>query len=337
MRTRQADEKARRVVRIDAMLVGLSLALGAQLAPQPGQAQYPARPVRLVVGLAPGGGPDIAARIIAGKLPALLGQAVIVENRVGSAGNIATEYVARSAPDGYVLLMSNDSMMAINPHIYANMTVDVLKDLAPVAQVCQTSNFFLTVHPSVPAKNFQEFIEYARKANPPLAYASVGHGSQHHMAMEMLKARAGINLLHVPYKGGAPAATATVAGEVAVMIGGASTVNIITSGKLRGLAGTGRSRSPLFPDLPVIGEFYPGYELSTWIGIFSAVGVSDAAGSRLRGELGKVLAMPEVAKGLNAAGLEPHMGTREEFSERIRSDYEKYGKLVKLVGAKVDD
>ncbi|OFZ98536.1 MAG: hypothetical protein A3H35_01365 [Betaproteobacteria bacterium RIFCSPLOWO2_02_FULL_62_17] len=333
----QTGEPARRILRAEKTLLAISFVLGAVLAPQPGQAQYPTRPVRLIVGLAPGGAPDIAARIVAAKLPPLLGQAAIVENRVGSNGNIATEFVARAAPDGYVLLISNDSMMTINPHLYAKMPVDVLKDLAPVAPLSQTSNFFLTVHPSVPARNFQEFIEYARNANPPLAYASVGHGSQHHMAMEMLKTRAGINLLHVPYKGGAPAATATLAGEVAVMIGGASSVNIMTSGKLRGLAATGRRRSTLFPDLPVIGEFYPGYELSTWIGIFSAAGLNDAAGSRLRGELGKVLAMPDVAKGFTSAGLEPYISTREEFSERIRSDYEKYAKLVKLVGARIDN
>ena len=322
---------------IESVILAIGFALVAVLFPHYAFAQYPAKPVRLIVGLAPGGAPDIAARIVAGKLSPLLGQSAVVENRIGSNGNIATEYVARSAPDGYTLLMSNDSMMTINPHIYARMPVEVLKDLSPVAPVGQTSNFFLTVHPSVPAKTFQEFIEYAKKANPPLAYASVGYGSQHHMAMEMLKSRAGINLLHVPYKGGAPAATATLAGEVAVMIGGASSVNIMTSGKLRGLAATGRNRSPLFPDLPVISEFYPGYELSTWIGIFSSPGLSDAVGSRLRADMIKVLGMPDVAKSFNAAGLEPYFGSREEFSERIRADYEKYARLVKLIGAKIED
>ncbi len=337
MRGNQIGSRARRAAVFESAVLAAGVALAALFAAPCALAQYPARPVKLIVGLAPGGAPDIAARIVAGKLSPLLGQTAIVENRIGSNGNIGTEFVARSAPDGYTLLMSNDSMMTINPHIYARMPVDVLKDLAPVAPVGQTSNFFLTVHPSVPVKNFQEFIEYARRANPPLAYASVGYGSQHHMAMEMLKARAGINLLHVPYKGGAPAATATLAGEVAVMIGGASSVNIMTSGKLRGLAATGRSRSPLFPELPVISEFYPGYELSTWIGIFSPVGLSDAVGARLRAEVAKVLAMPDVGKSLTAAGLEPYNSTREEFAERLRADYEKYGKLVKMVGVKVEE
>jgi tripartite-type tricarboxylate transporter receptor subunit TctC len=327
----------RRFHPIEPVLLALGIALGALLAPQCALAQYPTKPVKLIVGLAQGGAPDIAARIISAKLPALLGQPVVVENRVGSNGNIATEFVARSTPDGYTLLMSNDSMMSINPHIYAKMPVDVLKDLVPVTAVSQTSNFFLTIHPSVPAKSFKEFIEYAKNANPPLAYASVGYGSQHHLAMEMLKARAGIKMLHVPYKGGAPAATATLAGEVAAMIGGASSVAQITNGKLRGLAATGRSRSPLFPDLPVIAEFYPGYELTTWIGMLSPAGLPDAAATRMRADVHKVLAMPDVAKGFAAAGIEPYIATTQEFAERMRADYDKYGKLVKLVGVKVDN
>ena len=335
MCTHPVGEPARRCQRIQPALLAVGIALGALLIPHSVLAQYPTKPIRLVVGLAQGGAPDIAARIIAAKMAPLLGQPVLVENRVGSNGSIATEFVARSAPDGYVLLMSNDSMMTINPHLYTKMPVDVLKDLVPVTAVSQTSNFFLTVHPSVPAKTLQEFIEYAKTANPPLAYASVGYGSQHHLAMEMLKWRAGINLLHVPYKGGAPAATATLAGEVSAMIGGASSVAQITNGKLRALAATGRARSALFPELPIIAEFYPGYELTTWIGILSPVGLGDAAASRLRAEVSKVLAMPDVAKGFAAAGIEPYLSTSQQFSDRIRADYEKYGKLVKMFGIKV--
>jgi tripartite-type tricarboxylate transporter receptor subunit TctC len=157
--------------------------------------------------------------------------------------------------------------------------------------------------------------------------------------MEMLKVRAGINLIHVPYKGGAPAATATIAGETLAMFSAASTVPQIQAGKLRGLAVTGKKRSPLLPELPTIGEFYPGYELSTWIAIFAPAGTPDAAVTRLRSELAKVLSMPDVAKRLNAAGgLDPGSAySAAEFSERIRSEYEKYGKLVKLVGATVDN
>ena len=325
-----------RSTNIGALLLAVGIVLGGLLAPPSGHAQYPSRPVKLIVSSAPGSGPDTIARVLGERLSPLLGQPVVVENRAGSNGNIATDVTAKSAPDGYTVVIVSDSMIVINPHLYTKMPLDTLKDLVPVATVA-SNTFFLSVHPSVPVKNFQEFIEHAKKANPPLAYASAGNGSQHQMAMEMLKLRAGIDLVHVPYKGGAPAATATVAGEVSAMFSGASTGPLIHAGRLRGLAATGRSRSPLFPELPTIGEIYPGYELSVWLGIFAPAGVPDAVLARLRAEINRVLPMPEVKERLNAAGgLEPYVTTPQEFVERIRFDYEKYGKLVKQIGAKVD-
>ena len=319
-----------------AVILALGIVPACLLAPLSGHAQYPTKAIKLIVSSAPGSGPDTIARVLGERLSPLLGQPVVVENRAGSNGNIATDVTAKSAPDGYTVVIVSDSMIVINPHLYAKMPLDTLKDLVPVATVA-SNTFFLSVHPSVPVKNFQEFIEYAKKANPPLAYASAGNGSQHQMAMEMLKLRAGIDLVHVPYKGGAPAATATVAGEVSAMFSGASTGPLIHAGRLRGLAATGRSRSPLFPELPAIGEFYPGYELSVWLGIFAPAGVPEAVLARLRAEINRVLPMTEVKERLNAAGgLEPYVTTPQEFAERIRSDYEKYGKLVKQIGAKVD-
>src|SRR3979490_763966 len=182
-------------------------------------AQYPARPIRLLVPIPPGGGPDIVARLIAPKLTDALGQRVVVENRVGGNGNLAGELVAKSAADGYTLLLGMDSLMVINPHLYATMPFDPQKDLAPVASLV-SNGFFMAITPSVPAQTFPEFLEYARRANPPLQYASGGNGSQHHLTMERLKARAGIDMIHVPYKGGAPATTATVAGEGAGVMSG---------------------------------------------------------------------------------------------------------------------
>ena len=303
------------------------------------RAQYPVRAVHFVVSVSPGGAPDTVARVVADKLSPLLGQPVVVENRAGSNGNIAMEVVARSVPDGHTMVVCADSMIVINPHVYAKMPIDVLKDLVPVAPIAEQSNFFLSVHPSVPVKSFQEFLDYARTANPPLAYASAGNGSQHQMAMEMLKVRAGINLVHVPYKGGAPATAATIAGETLAMFSAASSVPQIQAGKLRGLAVTGKKRSPLLPDLPAIGEFYPGYELSTWIGLFAPAGTPEASLARFRSELAKVLALPDVAKRLNSAGgLDPGSANAPgEFVERIRNEYDKYGKLVKLIGATVDN
>lgn len=318
-------------------LAAAGVALGNLLVPLSGHAQFPSKPVKLMVTVSPGGAPDTIARVIAEKLTPVLGQPVVVENRPGSNGNIAMEMVAKSSPDGHSLVLAADSMIAINPHLYSKMGVDTLRDLQPIATVAAQPNFFLSVHPSVPARTFQEFVEYARTANPPLAYSSAGNGSQHHMAMEMLKLRAGISLAHVPYKGGAPATTAALAGEVAAMFSGASSGPQISAGRLRGLAVTGRKRSPLFPDLPTIGEFYPGYELSTWIGVFGPTGVPDPVVAKLRTEIYKVLGIAEVRARLNAAGgLEPYAATPEEFSNLIRADYEKYGKLVKQIGAKVD-
>jgi tripartite-type tricarboxylate transporter receptor subunit TctC len=299
-------------------------------------AQYPTHAIRLIVGIPPGGAPDIAARVVGEKLGALLGQPVVVENHAGSNGNIAGDMVAKAPPDGYMLCLCQDSIVAVNPHLYRSMPFDALKDLLPIATIAQ-NQFVLSVNPSLPVKTFPEFIEYARSARPPLAYASGGNGSQHHLAMEMLKQRAGIDLLHVPFKGGSPATTATVAGETATMFSGTSTAPMIKAGKLRALAVTGARRSREFPDLPTIGEFYPGYEVTIWLGLFAPAGTPDAVVQRLRTAVGKALTDPGViARLANAGGLEPMVTTPEAFAALIRSDYDKYGKIVHDVGAHVD-
>jgi len=306
------------------------------LATAPALAQYPSRPIKLIVPIPAGGAPDIAARVIGQKLSELLGQAVVVENHAGSNGNIAGDLVAKAPPDGYTLLLGQDSLVAINPHLYAKMPFDPLKDLAPVATLV-SNQFVLAVNPSLPVRNFQEFIEYARRTTPPLPYASGGNGSQHHLSMEILKQRAGIDLLHVPFKGGTPATVATVAGDTAAMFAGTSTKPQIKAGKLRALAATGAQRSPEFPDLPTIGEFYPGYEVTIWLALFAPAGTPDAVLARLRTAVDKALGAPDVKEKLNAAGgVEPFVTTPEEFVALIRRDYDKYGKIVKSIGVKVD-
>jgi tripartite-type tricarboxylate transporter receptor subunit TctC len=298
--------------------------------------QYPSRPIKLIVPIPPGGAPDISARVVGQRLSELVGQPVVVENRPGSNGNIAMDLVAKSQPDGYTLALLADSMITINPHLYKAMQTDPFKDLAPVASVV-SNQWVLSVNPSVPVKNFKEFIEYARHARPPLAYASGGNGSIHQLAMEMLKQRAGIKLIHVPYKGGAPAATATVAGEVAAMFSGTSSAPQIKAGRLRALAVTGPRRSEIFPELPTISEFYPGYEVTIWLGLFAAAGTPEPVLASLHAEVNKVLAETETKKKLNAAGgLEPYITTPGEFAALIRRDYDKYGNVVKDVGVKVD-
>ena len=298
-------------------------------------AQFPSRPVTIIVPIPPGGAPDIAARVLADKLGQTLGQPMVVENRAGANGNIANELVAKAQPDGYTLGLLADSQIAINPHLY-KMTIDTLHDLAPVSPVA-VNQFVLTVHPSLPVKTFPEFIEYARKASPPLAYASGGNGSQHHLTMEMLKQRAGINLLHVPYKGGAPAAAATVAGDTVAMWSGSSNAPQIKAGRLRPLAVSGAKRSPQYPDLPTISEFYPGFENSIWLGLFGPAGIPEATLNRLRTEVNRALESPDVKHKLNAAGgLDPYIASPDEFAALIRRDYAKYGKVVKEIGIKVD-
>jgi tripartite-type tricarboxylate transporter receptor subunit TctC len=298
-------------------------------------AQFPSRPITIIVPIPPGGAPDIAARVIGQKLSESVGQPVVIENRAGANGNIANDLVAKSQPDGHTLGLLADSQITINPHLY-KMPIDTLRDLTPVTPVA-VNQFVLTVNPSLPVKTFPEFIAFAKTANPPLAYASGGNGSQHHLTMEMLKQRTGINLLHVPYKGGAPAAAATVAGDTQAMWSGSSNAPQIKAGRLRPLAVSGAQRSLQYPELPTIGEFYPGFESSIWLGLFGPAGIPDAILGKLRTELRRVLESPDVKQKLNAAGgLDPYVATPEEFSALIRRDHAKYAKVVKDVGIKLD-
>jgi len=299
-------------------------------------AQYPARPIKIVVTIPPGGAPDITARLVGQKISESMGQPVVVENRPGANGNTAAGEVARAPADGYTLLLAADSLITINPHLYARMPLDTLKELTPVASLV-ANQFVLSVNPSLPVKSFQEFIEYAKKANPPLNYASGGNGSQHQLTMEMLKARAGLDLVHVPYRGGAPATTATMAGEVAAMFAGTSTAPQIKAGRLRALAVSGAKRSSAFPELPTIAEFYPGFENSIWLGLFGPAGLPREVLEKLRMETRKALETAEIRDKLHAAGgLEPFVSTPEEFSALIRRDYDRFGKLIKEVGIKAD-
>jgi tripartite-type tricarboxylate transporter receptor subunit TctC len=300
------------------------------------RAQYPSRPIRLLVPNPPGGATDTIARLVAPKLGEALGQPIIVENRPGSNGNLASELAARAAPDGHTLLLGQDSQIVISPHLYSRMPVDTLKDLAPVATLV-TTTMVLAVNSAVPAKSLSEFLEYARRANPPLAYASIGNGSQHHLTMEILKGRAGINLVHVPYKGGGPATAALIAGDVPVMFGGNSVTGHIKTGRLRGLAVAGKQRSDTFPELPRLAEFFPGFEVQAWIGLFTAAGVPAPVLSKLNRETNRLLAHADMRDRVRSVGgLEPFISTPEEFSALIRAEYVKYAEVVKAVGARID-
>jgi tripartite-type tricarboxylate transporter receptor subunit TctC len=300
------------------------------------QAPYPSRPIRMLVTIPPGGAPDISARLIALTLQETLGWSVVIENRPGANGNIAADAVAKSAPDGYTLLLHADSGITINPHVYSKLSFDPLKDLLPVTSVA-TNQFMLSVHPDVPARTFQEFIDYARKTTPPLPYASGGNGSQHQLMMEMLKQRAGIDLLHVPFRGAAPATTATVAGDTKVLFSGSASAPLIASGQLRVLAASGKQRSKRYPDLPTVGEFYPGFAVDIWLGVFAPANTPEPIVTTLRSEIHKLLARPDFAEKLNVSGsLEPLILSPADFNALIREDYEKYGKIVRDLGIKAD-
>jgi tripartite-type tricarboxylate transporter receptor subunit TctC len=327
-----------RLIRFALLLPMMALLTSAAL-PRAASAQtWPDRPIKLIVAFPPGGATDVIARTVGGPLGKLLGEQVIVDNRPGSNGNIAADIAAHAHPDGYTLFLGSDSFFGINPHLYTRMPVDPMKAFVPVTNFV-TNQLVLTVNPKkVPVKDFKEFIAFAKKANPPLFYASIGNGSQHHLAMELLKRTAGINLTHVPYKGGGPAGIATVSGETVAMFGGGSVVSLVKSGKLHGLAVTSKKRSPVLPDLPTIGEFYPGYEVTIWQGLFAPTGTPQAIIDKLRKGVNTVLAQPDVAKRLIASGSGvPSITTPEEFNAMIRADYESYGKLIKDIGLKIDN
>jgi tripartite-type tricarboxylate transporter receptor subunit TctC len=318
-----------------AFAVPLASLVSAVCFVSPSSAQYPAKPIRMMVPNPPGGATDTLGRLIAPRLGEALGQPVLVENRSGSNGNLATETVARAAPDGYTLLLAADAQIVISPHLYS-MPVDPLKDLVPVSSLVNTA-MVLTVNPSVPARTLQEFVDHAKRAKPPLAYGSIGNGSQHHLVMEMLKARAGIEMVHIPYKGGGPATLALIAGEVSAALGGNSVSGQIKAGKIRALALAGTKRTQAYPDLPLISETYPGVEVTPWLGTFAPVGTPAPVLGRLRDETNRLLADGAMRGKLGGVGgLEVYVSTPEEFAALVRSEYEKYGQIVKQVGAKVD-
>jgi tripartite-type tricarboxylate transporter receptor subunit TctC len=319
--------------RLIGLVIVTAVAMGAGAAwAQP----YPHRPIRLLVSYPPGGAADLVARAVGLPLAARLGQPVVVENRPGSNGNLAGELVAGANPDGYTLLLGPSALFGINPHLYARMSIDPLKDLAPVASVVSNA-LLLAANPKLGPVDFRDFVEFARRAKPPLFYASIGNGSEHHLAMEMLKQTAGINLTHVPYKGGGPAALGVMSGDVAVMFGGGSVASLVQSGELRGLATSGRRRSPALPDLPSISELYPAYEVTLWQGLFAPVGMRPEIVARLRAEVNAVLANADVMDKLAAAGSgDPYITELPEFAARIRADYEKYGKVIADIGLRVE-
>jgi len=310
------------------LLVALALPVAAQ--------QYPAKPVRIVVPFPPGGPTDIVARLMAPKMAEALGQQVIIDNRGGAGGAIATEQVAKSAPDGYTLIMGTIGGLAVAKSLNPKLGYDTLRDLAPITQSVTVTSILVT-HPSVPAKNVRELLALAKKGSGKLNYASSGNGTITHLAGELFKLMGKIDITHVPYKGGAPALVALVSGEVDMSYENSLIITPhIKSGKVKGLAVTGAKRSALLPDLPTIAETLPGYSASGWYGLLAPAAVPKTVITRLHSEAVKALRAPDVVEKLSGQGAEPVASTPEEFTVFIRSETDKWAKLVKAANMRTD-
>jgi len=305
----------------------LGLLIGSATAPAQ---DYPSKPIRWIVPFPAGGGGDMIIRVTGQKLTERLGQAVVVENRAGAGGNVGTEAVARAAPDGYTLLMANVAPMAINASVYKKLPYNPIRDFAPITLVASFPNV-LVVHPSVPARTLKELIALARARPGELTYASAGRGSTTHLAGEFFKSRAGINLLHVPYKGGGPALIDVMAGHVTLYFGSLpASLPHIRYGRLRGLAVTGLKRSEAAPDIPAVAEStFPDFEAVTWIGAVAPTGTPSTVVTLLNREIVTILRLSDVSSKLIAQGAEPLTATPDAFAAYIRSENEKWAKVVR--------
>jgi tripartite-type tricarboxylate transporter receptor subunit TctC len=291
----------------------------------------------MIVPAAPGGGADYVARLVSIKLTENLGQAVVIDNRAGASGTIAAEITAKSAPDGYTLLMAQSTSVVIAPHIYQKLNYDTLKDFAPVTLVALVPNI-LVVHPSVPANSVKELIALAKAKPGQLNFPSSGSGAPSHLAGEMFKSMAGVNLVHVPYKGAGPAANALLAGEMQLMFAPiVAVLPQVKANRLRALAVTSAKRSPAAPDIPTIAEAaLPGYDISSWFGIFAPARTPTAIVDTLYRETAQALKLPEIRARFASEGAEPVGSSPQEFAAYVRAEYAKYAKVVKDSGARVD-
>ena len=313
-------------------LAALMLVFGATALAQ----EYPAKPIRVVVPFPPGGGSDLMARTVMQKLGESLGATMIIDNRGGAGGSIGSDIVAKSPADGYTLLIISGAH-AINPSLYPKLPYDSVRDFAPVTMFTSGPGL-LVVHPSVPAKTVKEFIALAKSRPGQLNYASAGIGTPPHLAGELFKTMAGVDIVHVPYKGNGPAYTDLIGGHVSVMFPTIPTaIPHVRAGKLRALAVTTRSRTPIAPELPPISESgVPGYDVSSWYGLLAPAGTPAAVVSRLQREIAKVLRSPDVGEKLTAQGLDLVGSTPDAFAAVIKSEIMKWAKVVKASGARAD-
>jgi tripartite-type tricarboxylate transporter receptor subunit TctC len=298
---------------------------------------YPAKPIRLVVPAAPGGGADFLARIVGVKLGELVGQSVVVENRAGASGTIAADGTAKSAGDGYTVLMGQSTSIVIAPQLYPKLPYDTLRDLKPVTLVAEVPNV-MVVHPSVPANTVKELIALAKAKPEMLNFGSSGNGAPSHLAGEMFKSATGTRLVHVPYKGAGPAVNALLAGEIQVMFAPiVAVLPQVKAGRLRALGVTSAKRSAAAPDLPTLAEAgLTGYEISSWFGLFVPASTPAAVVDKLFKDTSRVLKSPDVIERFAKEGAEPVGSTPAEFNNYVRSEFVKYNKVIKDNGIKAD-
>jgi tripartite-type tricarboxylate transporter receptor subunit TctC len=298
---------------------------------------YPSKPIRILVGFSAGGANDLVARAVAARLGPRLGQQVVVDNRPGANGNISAQLVARSAPDGYTMLLGSVATLAMSPAMFREMPFDPLSDFAPITQAVGTSTL-LTVHPSLPARSLKALVALAKKQPGKINFGSPGPASISHVTAELLLSTTGMNLVHVPYKGGAPALIDAMAGQVECLFALISTSGPhVKTGKLHGIAVTTANRSSSLPDVPTVAESgYPGFEASGWLGLLFPAKTPGAIVERMHKEIVAVLNLPEARKQLEDVGLDPAPSSPEAFRAYIKAEHAKWGKVIRAAGLKVE-
>lgn len=319
------------------MLRFLCAVAAALLAAGAAAQNYPAKPIRLIVPFPAGSTPDIVGRALGQKLNEAWGQPVVVENKTGAGGNIGTAEAAKSAPDGYTLVIGINGPVAVNKALYKSLPYDPEKDLAPISLLAVGAQM-LAVHPSVPASTLKEFVDYVRKNPGKLSYGSVGAGSGSHLTMELLKSQAKLDMVHVPYRGFPPVVQDLIPGNIhATFAIIPAVLGNVKAGKLKGLAVTSEKRSELAPDVPTVAEQgFPRFDATVWIGLLAPAGLPQDVLDKLAAQTQKGMADPELRKRLGSSGFQVVGGTPEQFATFIKSETEKWTGVVKLTGAKVD-
>jgi tripartite-type tricarboxylate transporter receptor subunit TctC len=317
------------------MLRKVLVALIASLATATALAQYPTKPVRVVVTFPPGGTPDIYGRIMAVELSKLWNQSVVVENRTGAGGTIGTDYVAKSAPDGYTLLFAADASVTIAPHLYAKLPYDPVRDFAPVVNVT-AGPFVLMANPAFPPNNVKELIALVRAQPGKISYASSGAGGQQHLAMESIRTMAGnMDMIHVPYKGFGQGLADVLANQVPLIFGGiTASIQLTKSGKLKALGVTGPKRSKALPDVPAIAETLPGFDITAWYGFLAPAGTPREIVKKIHDDSVAIIHRADFLERLDRDGIEPVGNTPEQFAAEIKRDIGRWEKIVKAAGVK---